>query len=155
MDNIQRILVMVTATEHCIDVVHYAEDLAKRLQASLYVLDVIHDPFAYSGWNLPMPSVEKEYRQLLEQTRERLKLMIGGKKEQEVPVKLVVKEGDPVEEITKMVAKEKIDVLVLPNHEETRIEHFLSAKVVARIVRKMPCSVLLVKQEEPVIACET
>jgi hypothetical protein len=47
-----------------------------------------------------------------------------------------------------------IDLLVLPDHEETRIEHFLSGKMVARLVRKMPCSVLLVKQE-PVMLCET
>jgi universal stress protein A len=154
MDNIRRVLVMVTATVDCVNVVRYAEGLAKRVQASLYVLDVVHNPFAYSGWNLPIPSLEKDYQRLLDQAREHLKFMVGEKKEQELPIELIVREGDPAEEITKVVVEKEIDLLVLPNHEETRIEHFLSGKMVARIVRKMPCSVLLVKQE-PVTLCET
>ncbi len=147
MEDIRRILVTVTATEDCIDVLHYAERLAERFGGTLLVLDVIHNPFAYSGWNLPMPSLQKDYERLLKRTRDHLHGMIGEAKGRGTAIQVILREGDPVEETMKVVTEEKIDLLVLPSHEETRIEHFLSGKMVARIVRRMPCSVLLLKQE--------
>jgi len=57
------------------------------------------------------------------------------------------KEGDPVEEILKVIGKEKIDLVILRSHEESRIEHFLVGSSNDAIIRKMPCSVLLVKKE--------
>ena len=54
--------------------------LAGRFQATLYVLDVIHNPFAYSGWNLPMPSLEREFQRNLGQVRDRLHVLVGEQK---------------------------------------------------------------------------
>jgi len=52
------------------------------------------------------------------------------------------------------VEENRIDLLVMPAHEEYRLEHYLTGKVMDKLVRKMPCSILLVRQEEGTL-CET
>jgi nucleotide-binding universal stress UspA family protein len=63
----------------------------------------------------------------------------------------LIKEGDPTEVLLKAVKEEGIDLLIMLAHEEGHLEHFLFGRSNEDIVRKMPCSVLLVKKEpEPV-----
>jgi len=47
----------------------------------------------------------------------------------------------------KMVKEEKIDLLILSAHAEGRIEHALFGGENDAIIRRMPCSILLVKDE--------
>lgn len=53
---------------------------------------------------------------------------------------------DPLEEIVKVVKEEKIDLIVVSAHEEGRIEHALFGGENDAILRKMPCSIMLVKK---------
>ena len=147
MATVQRILVVVQGTEDCLTVFDYAAGLAETFGAKLFVLDIIHNPFAYTGWNLPMPSMAKEYQSLLHSIRERMQAMTNERRNRGFPVETLVREGDPASEIIKVVEEEKIDMLVMPAHEETRMEHFLWGKMAERIIRNMPCSILLLKLE--------
>ena len=63
------------------------------------------------------------------------------------PIKAVIKEGNPPEEILKMVKEENIDLLIMLAHEEGHIEHFLFGRDNEELLRKMPCPILLVKKE--------
>lgn len=62
-------------------------------------------------------------------------------------VKELIKEGNPATEIFQVVADENIDLLILLTHEEGHIEHFLFGRSNDEVIRKMPCSILLVKKE--------
>jgi nucleotide-binding universal stress UspA family protein len=62
-------------------------------------------------------------------------------------VKKIIKEGDHVDEILKVIEENKIDLVILRAHEEGRIEHLLVGSSNDAIIRKMPCSILLVKKE--------
>ena len=54
--------------------------------------------------------------------------------------------------IVKTIAEEKIDLLVMLAHQEGHVEHFLFGRSTEELVRKMPCSILLVKKEpEPAV----
>ncbi len=145
MAKVERLLVVVQGTRDCLSVFWYAADLMQTLGGKLFVLDVIHNPFAYTGWNLPMPSLEKEYEDLLRSIRQRMKAMVGEEQAKGLPVESLVREGDPVTQIMNVVEEKKIDMLIMPAHEETRLEHFLSGKMTEKLVRTMPCSILLVK----------
>lgn len=145
MDKVQRIMVVVQGTRDCLAVFEHAAGLAETFGAKLFVLDIIHNPFAYTGWNLPMPSMAKEYESLLQSIRERMKVMVAEKRAMGFPVESLVREGDPASQITKVVEEEKIDMLVMPAHEESRMEHFLWGKMAEKLIRKMPCSILLAK----------
>ena len=45
------------------------------------------------------------------------------------------------------VEEEKIDLLVMAAYEENRLEHFLFGHCNEGIVRRLPCSTLLVKAD--------
>ena len=49
MNDLRRMLVVVTATEECVKLVQDAFGLAERFGATVFLLDVVHDPFAYTG----------------------------------------------------------------------------------------------------------
>jgi nucleotide-binding universal stress UspA family protein len=154
MDDLKSVLVLVTPTRDCKDVVQDAIQLAGRFHASLYVLDVVHNPFAYTGWNLPMPSFDQEYQRFLEQVRDRLQAKIAEERQRGFPVESIVRQGEPVAQILEVIEEKHIDLLILPSHAEDRIEHYFSGRVAERVIRKMPCSVLLVRQEDTTL-CST
>jgi len=147
MEDIKRILVVSRDTQYCRKAVHYGISLARRYGAELYVIHVVHNPFSIQGWNLPVPSLEKEYKQLLLDTRKELAAIINSEREKGVKVKQAVKEGDPEKEIFKMVTDENIDLIIMLAHEQGRLEHFLFGRSNEEIIRKMPCSILMVKKE--------
>lgn len=47
--------------------------------------------------------------------------------------------------IRKVVVEENIDLLLMPAHEESRLEHFLFGRINDALIRRLPCSILLVK----------
>lgn len=147
MNGFKRILVVCRMPEHCRKAVHYGVSLAQKYGAALYVIHVIHNPFSYEGWNLPIPSFEGEYRKLLEETKSELDKTIDSERKKGVTINELIKEGEPAREILKSVREENIDLLIMLAHEEGRLEHFLFGRSNEEIIRKMPCSILLIKQE--------
>jgi universal stress protein A len=112
---------------------------------------VIHNPFGLEGWNLPTVSLEEEYRNIIKDAKADLDRIIAQEKARGLPIKELIREGEPTEEIVRTVREEKIDLLIMLAHEESRLEHFLFGRSNEDLVRRMPCSILLVKKEpEPV-----
>lgn len=150
MDDIKRILVVSRSTKYCRKAVHYGISLARKYGAELYMLHVIHNPFGLEGLSLAIPSlrtIEEGYKKLQEEAKRELDEIIDRERGKGMPVKVFMREGDPKEEILSVVEENKIDLLVMLAHEEWRLEHFLFSRSIEAIIRKMPCSILLVKQE--------
>lgn len=153
MKDIKRILVVSRMTKYCQKAVHYGISLSEKYGAELYIIHVIYHPFGFdlSGWNLPIPSLEEEYKRILQEAKKELDKMISLEKKKGLPVKELIKEGEPTKEILKVVKEENIDLIIMLAHEEGHLEHFLFGRSNDEIFRKMPCSILLVKKEpEPV-----
>ena len=147
MEEIKRILVVSRDTKDCRKAVRYGVSLSRKYKAELYVIHVVHDPFSLAGWNLPLLSLDEEYKRLLRETREELAATIAAEKKKGMKVKELVKEGYPATEIFQVVKDENIDLIILLAHEEGRLEHFLFGQSNDEIIRKMPCSILMVKKE--------
>ena len=147
MEDIKRILVVSRDTKYCRKAVHYGVSLSRKYGAELYVIHVVHDPFIFGGWNLPIPSLQEEYKKVLKETREELHEIIISEKKKGVSIKELIREGDPTGEVFKAVKEEGINLLIMLAHEEGHLEHFLFGRSNEEIMRKMPCSVLLVKKE--------
>jgi nucleotide-binding universal stress UspA family protein len=154
MNDIERILVVSRSTKHCQKAVHYGVSLAKKFEAELYVLHVIHNPFGLEGWALPIPSLqvlEEEYERIQQEARSDLDKMIESETTEGLSVHVMIGHGEPQEEVMRVVEEKKIDVLIMLAHQEGRIEHFLFGRGNDEIMRRLPCSILLVKKEpEPV-----
>ena len=147
MEDINRILVVSRDTKYCQEAVHYGVSLARKFDAELFIIHVVHNPFGLEGWNLPTVALDREYQNIIKEAKADLEKIIRREKGKGLPSKELIREGEPTEEILKTVKEEKIDLLIMLSHEEWRIEHFLFGRSNEELVRKMPCSVLLVKKE--------
>ena len=144
MEDIRRILAVSWITQYCKATVHSAVSL--KYDAELSVIHVV-DTLWLQSWNLPMMSMAEESRKDMERIKAELDNIIGGETKGGIKIKKIIKEGDPVEEILKVIEEEKIDLVILRAHEEGRIERFLVGGSNDALIRKMPCSILLVKNE--------
>ena len=150
MDDIKRILVLSKSTKHCQKAVHYGVSLARAYQAKLYVMNIIHNPFGLKGWNLPvasLPSLEKEFDKMLNNAKADLDRIITHEKINGLAIEELVIEGDPSKELFGFIEKQKIDLLIMLAYEQWRLEHFFFGREIHEIVRRMPCSVLLVQKK--------
>ena len=150
MNDIKRILAVCRSTKHCDKAVHYGISLAKQNGAKLYVLHVFDDPFGLEAWSLPVVSlkeIQEEYKRMQHKTRIGIDRIIEREQSTGMPIEVSVEDGDPVEEILHFINENKIDLLIVLAHEEGRLEHLLFGQSTDRIIRKLPCSIMLVKQE--------
>ena len=147
MEDINKILVVSRMTKYCKEAVHYGISLTRKYGAELFVVHVVHNPFGLEGWNLPTVSLENEYQNILKDAKNDLDRIIRHEKGTGLHIHELIKEGDPTEEVLKTVREEKIDLLIMLAHEEGRLEHFLFGRSNEELIRKMPCTMLLVKKE--------
>ena len=150
MDDVKRILVVSRSTKHCKKAVSYGTSLAKQNGAKLYVLHVFDDPFGLEAWSLPVVSlkeIQEEHKRMQEKARAELDRIIEAEKDTGISIEVSLADGDPGEKILHFVKDKNIDLLIMLAHEEGHLEHLLFGRSMDRIIRKLPCSVMLVKKE--------
>jgi universal stress protein A len=150
LHELENILVVSKSTKHCQKAVHFGVSLAKNYGAQLHVIHVIHNPFGLKGWNLPLaflPDMEKEYMKMINEAKEDLDRTINAERVAGMPIEESVIEGEPRKEVFKYVEEKKIDLIIMSAYKQWHLEHLLFGREIEEIVRKMPCSVLLVQQK--------
>lgn len=149
MEDIKKILVVTRMTKSSRKAVHYGVSLSKKYGCELSVLHVIDRPFGtdLEGWSLPLPSLDETYRKIVEEEQKELDKVIALEKEKGLSIKKIIKEGKETKEILKTVEKEDINLLIVPSHSESLLEHVLFGRSNDEIIRTMPCSIFLVKEE--------
>ncbi len=154
MEDFRRILVISRMTQYCRKAIHYGVSLARTYGAELQVLHLVSNPAAMKAVNAPSlfpEEVYKNYKNIQREAKEELDKVIKQEIKDGFPIKELISDRDPVEEIVKVVKEDKIDLIVMLAHEEGRLEHALFGGEKDAIIRRMPCSILLVKKEpEPV-----
>lgn len=146
MEETKRILVVSRMTRDCRVAIHHGVSLAKKYGAELFVIHVVHNPFGRKGWSLPTISLETECQKILKDAKADLDRIISLEQGTGLSIREVIKEGDPTKEILKTVRDEKIDLMIMLAHEEGRIEHLVFGRSNEELIRRMPCSILLVKK---------
>ncbi len=148
MDDVKRILIVSRMTTYCKKAVHYGISLAKKYGAELYFIHCSQDPFVFE-WppSIPVWVLAEDYKKLLIKNKEDIDTVINLEKEKGMKITELIKNVDPVEVVMEAVKDEHIDLLIMAAHEEGRLEHLLFGHGYDEIIRKMPCSVLLVKAD--------
>ena len=104
--------------------------------------------FTWAGLTPPMasrctdlPALEKKERKRAEQQMLRFvrQVKFGG-----VKFKTVVKTGHPPDHINAFAEKERIDLIITSTHGRTGFKHALMGSTAEQVVRRAPCSVLVV-----------
>jgi nucleotide-binding universal stress UspA family protein len=121
--------------------------LARKYGSGLTVVHVIHDFFGIESWNLPVWNLKKGYQNLLKKSRQQLDAIIAKENNRGMKINVLIQEGEPTSVILTIIKKKKIDLVIMLAHEEGRLEHFLFGRSNEELIRKMPCTILLVKKE--------
>ena len=145
METFENILVVSRSTQHCIRVLRHGISLARKYGANLHILHIIHDPFSLNGWNLPIPSLEEEYKKMIASARQELDRMVQAEKAEGLVINEWVKEGNPVDAIQNVVESQRVDLILMLAHKEGRLEHFLFGKTNDTVIRSLPATLMLVK----------
>lgn len=154
MENYKRVLVVNRMNEYCRDAVQVGVSIARKYGSELLVLHIVSSSvsatsMAGAALNAPsaIPDEVKNYASEQERAKEELDQMIGMEIRAGLPITVLIREGTAVDEIMQVVKEEKIDLMVLLSHEEGRLEHMLFGRENDAILRRMPCSILLIKRE--------
>jgi nucleotide-binding universal stress UspA family protein len=147
MKEFGNILVVTRAGGPCRKAVHCGYSLSRRYKAALTLLHLVdQDPFELGGGEIP-DTIEHDYDVYLAEAREVMDRAAPAEETKAFSARRLVRYGDPAEQVEKLVADEGFDLLVLPAHPEGRLEHFLRDRSRAQLLRDLPCSVLLIKEE--------
>jgi len=146
MEFINRILVVTWLSRHCNNTLDAGISLAQKYKAELTVAHII-DTTWLRGWSIPMVSIEEEHKRDMEQRRAELHEIITMENKKGMTIKELIKEGVPSEVILKLVKDENIDLLVLRGSAESRLERMLVGESNEEVIRALPCSIFLVKQD--------
>lgn len=151
MKPIKKILVVIWLTQNSRDALRHGVALAKQFGAELSVIRIYSTPVDMEAVNAPGLFIKdeqyKNYLSVREQYKEYLDKAIHEVTRDGFPIKEFITDKDPITEIVSVVEKEKIDLIVALAHEEGRLEHLLFGGENVALIRKLPCSILLVKHE--------
>jgi nucleotide-binding universal stress UspA family protein len=150
MDDFKNILVVTNSTKYCRQALHYGISLAGCTHARLHVLHLMHDPFGLEHWQLPLPSlknIRNEYQGMRIRAKKDLDAMIAAEQAKGLPVQVSIAAGPPQEEILRAVKDNQIDLLIMIAHAEGYLEQVLFDRLNEEIHRKLPCTIMFVKQE--------
>ncbi|MCB2147324.1 MAG: universal stress protein [Deltaproteobacteria bacterium] len=145
METFTNILVVSRSTQHCIKVLRTGIALARKFDARLHVLHIIHDPFSLNGWNLPVPSLDEEYQSMVANARVELDRLVQAEKAEGLVINEWVKDGNPVDAIQATAESENVDLIIMLAHKEGRLEHFLFGRTNDAIIRRLPATLMLVR----------
>jgi nucleotide-binding universal stress UspA family protein len=150
MENFKNILVVVKSTRDCRKALHHGISLARSLNARLHVLHLMHDPFGLEHWQLALPSrkaIQEEYKHMQVKARKDLDAMIAAEQAKGLQIEVAIAHGDPEQEILSAVERNKIDLLIVVAHSAGHLEQMLFDRLNEEIHRKLPSSLMFVKQE--------
>jgi nucleotide-binding universal stress UspA family protein len=146
---IRKILVAVDGSDPSFNASTYAIDLAKRNDAELIALHVIHPIYSqYETALSPRPArLEEVTKKEMEEGKQHVDKVKQKATEKNVSVKTDVISGitSVVKDIVEYAEKEKIDMIVIGSRGMTGFKKLLLGSVASGVVTYSHCPVLVVK----------
>jgi len=137
MSTLKRILVATDFTDHARNALELAAFLARQSEAEIILCHVI-DPTLV----IPPPKDAPERAASDARAQAETWLQQAGIENGRV----LIEQGHAFAEIVRLARNEDADLVVLGSHGRGAIAHLLLGSVAERVVRKAPCSVLVVRE---------
>jgi universal stress protein A len=148
----RRILVATDFSGCSKEAIDSAARLAACFSSELFLLHVFEPPFyTLEGRDTRIhPEVDRWVRELREKESKKLDGEVEAVKRRGINVRPHFKEGSPLVEILNVAEEIGADLVVLGTHGRTGIDRFVMGSVAERVIRKAPCSVLVVREKRSV-----
>ena len=149
MENIRHILIISRMYPYSHKAILFGISLARTFNAKLLVLHLVSNPVDMVALNAPglFPEEYTNYIYSQPAIKEQLDTIIKEEIREGFPIKELTSYYDSVDEIVRVVSEEKADLILVNAHEEGRFEHALFGGDNDALIRRMPCSILLLKEE--------
>jgi nucleotide-binding universal stress UspA family protein len=148
MPEFKRILVVSRMVQSSKMVIQAGISLARKYNAKLFIIHSVHNPFALKGWNFGHLSLHNEYEKILLDAKATLLALVDTDKANGVSVSELVSDDEPTDAILKVIASERIDLLVLLVHNGDSVENIIFNHSNYILTREMPCSIKLIKEDD-------
>ncbi|MFM1769063.1 MAG: hypothetical protein RJA22_1592 [Verrucomicrobiota bacterium] len=145
MFKLKRILVPVDFSDCSRKALRYALPFAKEFEASIILLHVVA-PFLPPAEMSLVDVADLELRMRESATRELAALRASVAKQ--APVETALRLGRPDTEILHAARELDADVIVLSTHGRTGLAHMFLGSTAEQVVRRAPCPVFIVRQQE-------
>lgn len=152
MDEIKKIMVALGYSEYAEGIFKYADKLAAKLGAELVVANIINsrDVEAVSaitnmGYDLDPKRYVKELKDERQSAFEEISKDSAVSRDS---IKLILRVGNPVDELLKIVIDENVDLVVMGVKGRTDLEHILIGSVAEKLFRRSPVTVLSYRDEK-------
>ncbi len=144
MIKLKKILVPIDFSPFSDKALRYAEELAGKFHAELHLLHAFETvPIMTEGAYFPPDIAAQEE----EATRKRLDEQAVNVPD-DVKVVRELNSGHPFVEIVRYAQENDISLIIMGTHGRGAIAHMLLGSVAEKVVRKAPCPVLTVRDEE-------
>ncbi len=145
MITLKTILVPTDFSEHSAKALLYGSELAKKFGAELHVLHAVEQtPLMYGEGAYVAPETEAEIEAAASKQLEGLL----ADSSDDLKVVRKVQHGHPFVETIRYAKEHDIGLIVLGTHGRGAVAHMLLGSVAEKVVRKAPCPVLTVRDEE-------
>jgi len=142
---IKKILFATDFSEVSSEALQFANDMARRYNAKLYMLHVIYDVVRVGGWFVPHASMDEMYKDIVKGAKKEIDRFgleeLRGYKD----VERSVIRGVPYEEIIKFANKEKVDLIIMGTHGRKGVGRVLFGSTAAQVVRNAQCPVIAIR----------
>lgn len=152
MDEIRKIMVALGFSEYAEGIFKYADKLAAKLGAELVVANIINsrDVEAVSaitnmGYDV---NPERYIKELKEERRNAFEEIAKGSAVSRESIKLILKVGNPIDELLKIIIDENVDLVVMGVKGRTDLEHILIGSVAEKLFRRSPVTVISYRDEK-------
>lgn len=146
MNDIKTIVAAVDLSDTSRTVLESARDLARRLDAQVRVVHVVHDMQKYMGFYIGAKPLDALQHELESEARDRVRRLAAELFDDAAPEITIVK-GTPYSDLSAFVRDASGDLLVVGAHGLRKPEHQIFGSTAERLLKAAPCPVLVVGQK--------
>jgi nucleotide-binding universal stress UspA family protein len=143
--DIKKILCPTDFLEGSKKAVQYAVDFAKKYNAKLYILHVMHDLEKATGWYVPHITVDEFYKDVETRAKKELDKIYAEELRGFGNVEHSILKGIPYEEVIKYSKDNAIDLIVMGTHGRKGIDRIIFGSTAERVVKNSEIPVLTVR----------
>ena len=149
IQNVKKILAPIDFSEHSMDAMRAAMELAKDVGAEVHLMHVIAPHHTFIP--LPLATSAEQSRELareaamIEQAEQELARIKKDDFGDSKKVSTFAVVGHPVQKLVDYAKEQAIDLIVMSTHGRSSAEHMMLGGTTEKLVRNAPCSVLVMR----------